>query len=180
MNCWEVGKQIRLPHDAIQLADWKKLKLEDKASCLLEALRKDALCALAWFNLGVDSIAQAKRDDAFFAFLVAGLIGRTDTEAWANALLLSLELPSYQRLAGVIALAAYQINGQEFLNQVCKLTERQKPGFPSDELVDAVWKVVNSVERRKQGFEFRVLGDGTSYQSIETGSDLTPKRNSEE
>jgi tetratricopeptide (TPR) repeat protein len=168
-----VEKQQRTPRDAVRLADVKELRPEDKEASLYKALRKDALCALAWFNLGVDSHARAKPDDAFVAFLLAGLIGRTDPEAWADALLLSLQSSKYQLLVAAIAVTAYEINGQRFLDAVRKLAERQPPEFPSDELLDAIWKVVSSVDRPKGKFEIRVLGEGATFQSLEFGPGST-------
>jgi len=165
--------QNRDQASARRLASVVALSPRDAEVSLNEALRFDALCALAWFNFAVNAHAQRKPDDALLGFILAGLIGRTDPEAWANALLLSLRPEKYSLLVAV-ALVGYKINGQRFFDALRKLTEQQHQGFPSAKLLDLIWKLVNSVERPTKGFEVRILGEGASYDSIQLASDLTP------
>jgi tetratricopeptide (TPR) repeat protein len=175
MKLIELESQRRNTKEATRLADVKALEPEAAQVALCQALRQDALCALAWFNLGVTSHALFKPDDAFLAFLLAGLLGRTDPDAWANAVLLSISSPKHQLLVAAIVLTAYRINGQAFLEAVSRLANQQHAKFPADELMDTIWEVVNSVERPAQNFEVRVLGDGASYQSLKLGPGLIPK-----
>ncbi len=167
--------QRRNAKEAMRLADVKALEPEAAEATLYQALRLDALCALAWFNLGVASHAVSKPDDAFLGFLLAGLLGRTDPEAWADAALLGISSAKYQSLVAAIVLTAYRINGQSFLDAVSKLANQQHAKFPADELVDAIWKIVNSVELPAHEFEVRILGQGPSYQSLKLGPGLIPK-----
>ncbi len=150
--------QNRDQASARRLASVVALSPRDAEVSLNEALRFDALCALAWFNFAVNAHAQRKPDDALLGFILAGLIGRTDPEAWANALLLSLRPEKYSLLVAV-ALVGYKINGQRFFDALRKLTEQQHQGFPS---------------AKTKGFEVRILGEGASYDSIQLASDLTP------
>jgi len=170
----DIEKQTRNHFEATRQADIKGLSPGDAEVSLNKALRSDALCALAWFNLAVSAHAQKKPDHAFLGFLLAGLIGRTDPDAWANALLLSLSPSKYNSLVVAVTLVAYKINGERFLDALRKLAERQQQGFPAAKLLDFVWEVVNAVESPKGGFEVRVLREGSSYDSIQLGSDLTP------
>ncbi len=62
-----------------------------------EALQFDALCGLAWFNLGSVLNRQGKRDDACIAYLWAALVQPKDAEAWANAFALSVSSQSTRR-----------------------------------------------------------------------------------
>jgi len=169
-----VEKQVRVPRDALRLADVKELRPEAKESSLLEALRKDALSGLAWFNLGVES-HPSKPDEALFSFLIAGLVQRNDVEAWAHAALMCIGSSKYRQLAGAIAVMAYRINSQRFLDEARNLAERQGPEFPTDKALGVLWEIVSSEERPKVGFEFRILGEGASFQSTQLGPNLTRK-----
>ncbi len=166
-------KQKRDQASAIRVANVVALSPTDAEASLNEALQFDALCALAWFNLAVNAHRQKKPDDALLGFVMAGLIGRTDPESWANALLLSLR-PEKLSLLVEIALVGYKINGQRFMDALRKLAEKQHQSFPSATLLDQVWKLVTSVERPTKGFEVRMLGKGSSYESIQLEPDLTP------
>jgi len=169
----DIEKQARNHFEATRQADIKGLSPGDAEVSLNKVLRSDALCALAWFNLAVTAHAQKKPDHAFLGFLLAGLIGRTDPDAWANALLLSLSPSKYNSLVVAVTLVAYKINGDRFLDALRKVAERQQ-GFPAAKLLDFVREVVNAVESPKGGFEVRVLREGSSYDLIQLGSDLTP------
>lgn len=80
----------------------------------------------------------------------------------------------YNSLVVAVTLVAYKINGDRFLDALRKVAERQQQGFPAAKLLDFVWEVVNAVESPKGGFEVRVLREGSSYDLIQLGSDLTP------
>jgi len=170
-----LDKQRRDENGARRLADVNGLSPDDVEASMVKALGCDALCALAWFNLAVTAHAQKRRDDAFLGFLLAGLIGRTDPEAWANALLLSLGSAEFNALLVAIALTAYKINGHRFFDALRKVAEAQQQGFATGQLLNLVWEIVNSAQRPNEGFEVRLLGEGSSYQSIKLASDLTPK-----
>jgi len=167
-------KQRRDMSEATRLADVKMLNSDDAKRSLEKALRKDALCALAWFNLAITSHTQGEPDDALVSFLLAGLIARCDPDAWAHALLFSFVSKNYQCLVGAIAITAYRINGKLFMKSLDRIAKQQDPKFPANEIVDAVWQAVNSVERQRDNFEVRILGQGSSYQSLKFGPGLTP------
>ena len=65
-----------------------KSSVEESREQLIEALNHDALCNLAWFNLGVLENRAQNKEAAFFAFLTAALIDAHDVEAWCNAMFL--------------------------------------------------------------------------------------------
>ena len=171
-----IEAQQRRPLEALRtLTKLSQLGPEEVEVALDKALRLDALCALAWFNFGVKSNLKGMRDDALLAFLIAGLIGRNDTEAWTNGLLLSLQSPEYSSLVAAIALVAYKINGERFLAAVQARAQQQSPEFPVEQFVNTIWQIVSSVERPEEGFELRLLGGDSTYQSTKLGLDLKPK-----
>jgi tetratricopeptide (TPR) repeat protein len=88
LGCDEQKRQMvaaikLVPSDINLVPDEAKQKLK-------EALRHDALCGLAWFNLGVLEYQTGNRDDAFISFLMAALIQRNDVEAWCNSIALGI------------------------------------------------------------------------------------------
>jgi len=164
-----VGEQRRQIHLANNLADVGKEPDSEKASLSSrKALTADALCALAWFNLAVSSHRLRGTSDAFLGFTLAALIGRVDTEAWANSLLVAFETRELEALC-YIAQTAYSINGTAFLQALHTLLQSQDKRFPVDEFLEAIRKVISVQEVRDRSLEIRFLGEDAAYRSIQLG-----------
>jgi len=136
---------------------------EESIHRLEEALRKDALCGLAWFNLGVLHSQARRRDDAFLAFLVASLSQRNDVEAWANAMALGIFSEEYRPLVPDIIKTAYSLNGERFSEQLVRFAKEQPDGFPATDFVNAIGGILTELTPKRRRFDLRLLGEGSSY-----------------
>ena len=137
---------------------------------LEEALRHDALCALALFNLGVLESQTGNKSNAFCSFLAAALTQRGDVEAWCNAMALAISLKDYHVLVPHIIQVAYSANGEDFSEQVVRFAQSQAEGFPVTAFVDAVDAVLSHCPREHRTVEMRLLGKGSEFKVI----NLTP------
>jgi len=139
----------------------------EKQRALEDALRLDALCQLAWFNLGVLSNEEKDQEDALLCFLVAALLRKSDIEAWCNACVLwfSTKTPSAFLQACTIE-AAYEATGEAFIEQMQRVVDKQSTDFPRLEVMEALNKAVATLPRRPTPFHVRLLGEGSSVEII--------------
>jgi hypothetical protein len=124
------------------------------------ALQLDALCGLAWFNLGVYENLTGNRCGAFEAFLIAALIQRWDVEAWCNAFSLAVFESVGQSLIPDIMRAAYFATGSCFSDQVLKFANRQPMGFPVSEFVNIVESALSTLPKEQGPVAGRLLTSG--------------------
>jgi tetratricopeptide (TPR) repeat protein len=87
----EREKSIELCENALGQKD---IKLQ--ISALTEAIEFDPTNALAWFNLGIAKDKDEELEDAFYCFLISGLLQEGDKEAQFNALLISIIQQEYE------------------------------------------------------------------------------------
>lgn len=177
LGCDEQKRQtvaaIKLvPHDIKPCSEEIRQKLE-------EALRHDALCGLAWFNLGVLESQTGKREDAFLSFLMASLINRGDVEAWCNAMGLGISSEQYRSIFPYVLETAFRINGEDFLEQLARLAQGQPKGFPVTEFLNRINECLSLIARERQPFEVRLLGKGSDYHVIPLRSSARTKKNRE-
>jgi len=163
-----IKSQKRDPETATKIA--AKQELDYKS--LYGAIEKDALSALAWFNIGVGAGLADEREEAFFAFLAAAIINRHDLEAWFNCVKLWLGSNYNMQLFIHIAACAYKINGVVFLEGLkSDLIEQRSEGLSQDmdsitsAMMDAVVLVAEQVDREKDSFDLR-LHSGQDYKTI--------------
>ena len=115
---YQIRKRNALPSGF----DPKSMGEEEIRSTCAHALRLDALCSLAWFNLGGVASRAGDLDEALYSFLIAASLQRDDTEAWANAVAIALNAKrSSKAIEGADLLATlglvvgYKANGEDFL-----------------------------------------------------------------
>jgi tetratricopeptide (TPR) repeat protein len=162
-----VKEQKRQTCAANGLADLgKEIDSETVIPRCREALEADALCPLAWFNLAVRAYEVGRKADALLGFTLAGLIGRVDTEAWANSLLVAFGTGEYEAFRW-IAQTAYSINRTAFLEALQTLLQRQDERFPVDKFLDAIREIIGLPELRDRSFELRVLGEDARFRSFD-------------
>jgi len=108
--------QTRDPEGAMVLADVSSPELSDdeRRQSLEDALRVDALCPLAWFNLGLLESNADNVESAFDSFLAAGVLSRYDLEAFARALFAGLVLG--EPLTIDVVKSAYFFHGSRFIH----------------------------------------------------------------
>jgi tetratricopeptide (TPR) repeat protein len=125
------------------------------------ALRADALCGLAWFNLGSVLNRQGKRDDACIAYLWAALINRNDAQAWANAFLLSVQSQKYFELAPYILVSARFAAGDAFAETLFEISRLQPAGTEKDRLIAILDELISQVPEKEPPFQIRLIdGEG--------------------
>ena len=83
----------------------------------LRTLASDALCPVAWFNLGVTRNQNSNAADAAMCFLLAALIVPQDLESWANAFGLAWQVNNMY-LVGWILTTAYEKNGEAAMRAI--------------------------------------------------------------
>jgi tetratricopeptide (TPR) repeat protein len=162
-----IDQKKRQPDTASELADVKEVVPEKRQEKLLEALKADALCALAWFNLGVECNQQARHEDAFVAFLLAGLINEYDPEAWTNAISLGMSSRKYWELMPLILAVAYDRNGERIIETIHRLLEQQPGNIPKQEILAAFEQCFRTVAPRRKDRVFRFIEGDEKYQEIE-------------
>jgi len=154
----KVDEQGRQESAALQLAlPESRMPNADLVVRLEKALRLDALCGPAWFNLGKCFVREAKVEDACVAFLWASLAQPKDAEAWANAFTFSAFSAKYSFLAPHIAQAARFASGESFIEQILNIAESQPAGFPKLTFLTAVHDVLTHVHKEERPFELRLL-----------------------
>ncbi len=111
---------------------------EEQRRRLLEALSADALCGLAWFNLGVLEVESGNREEAAENFLIAALMQPRDIEAWCNSILLALEPNGgIERIAMILSMA-YEKRGEELIERLYSMAQSQPAGFPTQSFMDGI------------------------------------------
>jgi tetratricopeptide (TPR) repeat protein len=156
----KLGRQERQKSAARQLAiPGAGLPNDAFVNRLEEAFRLDALCGLAWFNLGILLGRQGKREDACIAFLWAALVQPKDAAAWANACMLSTFSTEYSALTLHIALAARFSSGEAFVKQLLMLADAQPEKFPKRDFLSTINEILTQVPKEKPTFEVRLLDE---------------------
>jgi tetratricopeptide (TPR) repeat protein len=161
--------QRRRPDEAVGLAGVPPGEPSHE-SAIEEALERDALCNVAWFNLGVTLAAHEKDNDrALFAFLLAALTAPSDVEAWSNAFGLALASEKYLETAPLILTNGYWLNGPKMLERVALHGRSQPNGFPLDEYLRAVDSILAMMPKDRSGPTVRFLGEGPDYVELDLG-----------
>ncbi|HEY6342470.1 MAG TPA: tetratricopeptide repeat protein [Bryobacteraceae bacterium] len=128
----------------------------------LEALRSDALSALAWFNLGGVYHRTCEAQNATKCFLLAAVIAPWDVQAWSNAFGSAIESRDGV-LAALTIWAAYRKNGEGFLRH---LAERM-PQELAESLLAIVEEGVDKARNQEEGVTVRAhYPDGRWEETI--------------
>lgn len=92
VNSCSISNQVRQPQTAEKLASDGKPNIES----LENAIEADALCGLAWFNLGCLFKDESYWNHAAMCYLICGLLQPHDIETWIDTFFCSLnaKLPS--------------------------------------------------------------------------------------
>jgi tetratricopeptide (TPR) repeat protein len=165
-------RQTRKIEIARRLADVSAPKLTKKArrKRLASALKADALCPLAWFNLGILELRERHHDDAFVAFVAAGILSRFDLEAFARALVTGLMIDD--ELVPDVVRAACMINRPGFVHYLVHEFQASSVPFHAAllEFVDAVL-VDEAAEKPAidRAVEFRFINEDGTYETMHVG-----------
>jgi len=165
-----MGEQKRDPNKGIKLAGIATINEGEGLTRLREAIRADALSSFAWFNLGAVFGRADVFQDAFEAYLFAGVCQPHDTEAWTRALMYGLNAIGKNSLNTPLVICgarmAYRRNGQKFLEELRKQVDQQASVFPATELMSLVADAVKDIDRMNRLTEVRIVGHGADYEVI--------------
>ena len=134
-------------------------------STLDDALRLDALCGLAWFNKGAAALAAKDRRAALPCYLLAAVCRTSDLQAWRNAFALAKEHEEDRQLAPWILMAAYEVNGEQFLEELAGAS--LGPSESTREYIQMLRRGLDGLPRRPTTREIRVLGPDSEYVTFD-------------
>ncbi len=130
---------------------------------LKESLKLDALCGLAWFNLGTSLNNEGMFKDACNAFVWAGLVQRNDVVAWVNAFALAIRTQNEGLLIGIISTAHFSC-GESFAEQLIKAIDAQSEDFPKLKFLASINEMLALLPEEERPFELRLIDDAGEVQ----------------
>jgi tetratricopeptide (TPR) repeat protein len=166
---FNIKEQRRYPIEAIILADMSNMELSDAEFHLKKALEKDFLCGNAWFNRGILFIKKQEFDEAFFPFLMAGLVQPNDVESWMNTLVCIFNSKSNMNLLPLILTVAYLKNGEDFIlelaNKVSFQTDNTLSKSIKNQLISMISSFLHKINKNKNNFPIlRIINTNGNYQ----------------
>lgn len=162
VNGCSISNQIRQPQLAEKLASDGKPNMES----LEKIIEADALCGLAWFNIGCLSKDEYYWNHAALSYLICGLLQPHDIEAWIDTFFCSLnaKLPSEHLL--LVVSHAYKINRDTFLTELYQCLYASLEPESASTISGMIETVVNEVRiKLKHQEPFIVRYDGETVYS---------------
>lgn len=115
LDILNIDHQKRNEDQASKLFNKAKLDDHDKLTQIVQkALTYDALCSLAWYNMGIISSKKEDWSTASIEFLFAALTNPYDIEAWFNCLAAAHKLEDHNLFSAAF-FVAYQYNVEDFI-----------------------------------------------------------------
>jgi len=125
---------------------------------LLQAISRDALCAPAWFSIGLIKAKHQDVEDAVGSFLVAAIVSG-NRWMYVTVLPLLMEVPKYALLLADLVAVAYRLFGEGFRELVIQVVEEgNKRGAELSGLLEEVSKAIDRIPARRRPREIRFLG----------------------
>lgn len=157
VNSCSISNQVRQPQTAEKLASDGKPNIES----LENAIEADALCGLAWFNLGCLFKDESYWNHAAMCYLICGLLQPHDIETWIDTFFCSLnaKLPSDHLL--IVVSHAYKINRDSFLTELYQCLYSSFEPESASTISSMIETVINEVKiKLKQQEPFIIRYDG--------------------
>jgi tetratricopeptide (TPR) repeat protein len=131
---------------------------------LLSAIKLDPLNREAWFELAHDFRRRGKKDEAILAFLWVALLSDKNLEAWACAIMLSIDAALDNKNNINFLASMYQValqrNGIKFTEYMCSfIDERSEMDGNSKEKIKSCLLEADAVIKPSCSFELRLFGD---------------------
>jgi tetratricopeptide (TPR) repeat protein len=156
--------QDRLVHVAEKIAG----EATERGGGWESALQADALCVLAWLNLGVAAMERQDYPYAFFHFLVTALNATWDIEAWCFAVIAAIQAgDDFGDFAYQTILAACLTHGDDFVEMAYEVFTQKVEGGPTKALMELISSVAEH-SKQKQPSILRALNDDGSYDIVYT------------
>lgn len=160
--------QVRDVEAALYIADVSAAATdEERRERLQEALGIDALCPLAWFNLGLLDWSTGDTTAAFDAFVAAGVFSRIDLEAFARATVLGLVTES--PLLPDVVKVAYFFNRSGLIHFLAH--DFLLPPEVLQPLLEYVESILDPDENTDRSVLFRLFREDGTYERLEIGLD---------
>lgn len=166
IETYKIRSQTRKPNNAITYADTSACEKSKQEGNLQKALQLDLLCGLAWYNLGQIKFKQGEIEDTSFCFTVCSLVQRWDIEAWVNATLSSFNNIIHIDIFALIVRAAYFCNGDDYIEALYELIERQNGEEAVAQVAIIVEKLISIDKNENSKIELRALGEDGKFKDI--------------
>jgi tetratricopeptide (TPR) repeat protein len=136
---------------------------------LTRALEADALCGLAWFNMGQELVhTDNDRKAAVYSYLFAGLTQPRDVEAWVNATFLGIEQQAFDVIQSIICVA-YSRNRDTYIEEVVRFVERQAMAADAKtHLINSFVGLCNRIPKEQKPAKIRLFesSEGSTMHEI--------------
>ena len=132
---------------------------------LQDALECDALCSYAWFNLGILESQIGNQESTFFPFLIAALVQKDNLEAWCHAIAMAI-FKEYHSLVSDIIMVAYQVNEESLMEELLRLVQNQREGFPITKFLDGMNEILSKVLREEMPFDVRLYENESDFHVL--------------
>ena len=158
----KINSQIRNQEEADKIAG-NKPSVED----IENALEKDLLSSLAWFNLGMIKKDKSDFQEATLCFAMCACINLRDIEAWTFAFLsfINLGIKGNLLIGSLILKTAYWHNRDEFLMHLYEILEQN--GEQYEEIIKMVDNMLTKDNREHEKNAVLRILYGENYEEIE-------------
>lgn len=165
--CTRVGdEQNRRAEEAVAAADVsdEAPTHEERRERLENALRMDALCSEAWFNLGVVAASEGDVEEGTTGFLVSAIIEPHNVDGWAAA---AAFCDLRTQLGRDVISCAYRWNGEMFLSRLEDLLKTFNRDAAA-EVMTATRELVDDSSNRSaaESVTVRMLHEGADFDSL--------------
>jgi tetratricopeptide (TPR) repeat protein len=154
---FSIDTQIRDRETAINIASPGQYSADElqQPETFATALKHDALCGLAWFNMGIAYTEGDEHEQATYAFIGAAISVSWDEEAWVNALGASINANPY--LAAIVLQSAHSVLGTDVVIGFIEALQESAPD-QIDDLMPLLDQVIQSipVDSQKGTFTYRL------------------------
>lgn len=169
-------QQTRDPDGAVALADLEPLQAAGQVISnatarerLEGALRLDALCALAWFNLGILESSEGDLRLGFEYFTTAAVLAPGDLDLWKRVALLGLAFADEDLHTDILTCGLF-FHRDDFIRAVAEISATIDHEDLRDSL-EARLEAALALLPSRRPVELRFLNDEGSYELITLDSD---------
>ena len=166
IDTYKTKSQIRKAKEAIPYADTTTCKKSEQEEHLKKALELDLLCGLAWYNLGQIMFEKGKTEDTALCFTICSLLQRWDIVAWVNATVSSFNKVIPLEIFVLIVRAAYSSNGDNYIEALYELIEKQSGEETLADIASLVEKIIQLDQKSFSKPQLRLLGEDGKFKDI--------------
>lgn len=163
----DTKSQYRNIKKAIELADVCSLSPDKAEKQLEEALEKDFLCGLAWFNLAHLKNSSGKIQDAAFCYTMCALVQTGDIEAWVKATACSFNNIVPIEIFALLVRTGYFFNGERYIEALYEVIEAGLGEEALSQIAHAIDQLLLDDRKSKSNMpELRVLNKEGKFENV--------------